>query len=77
MEWLLTSRTSWFANSFERMRSLILANLQNEFDFHFVEYENNEDVAISKQLANTPKELISVHQVKAYYSQGHLINTYK
>ncbi|WP_348799158.1 ABC-three component system protein [Flavobacterium adhaerens] len=61
----------------KEMRRLMQADLQNEFDSHFVEYENREDVAISKQLQNTPKELISVHQVKAYYSQGHLINTYK
>ncbi|MES2239440.1 MAG: ABC-three component system protein [Bacteroidota bacterium] len=61
----------------KEMCRLIRADLQNEFDSHFVEYENNEDVAISKSIPNTPKELISVHQVKAYYSQGHLINTYK
>ncbi|MGL2995170.1 ABC-three component system protein [Flavobacterium sp. TSSA_36] len=59
------------------MRRLIQSGLQNEFDFHYVEYENNEDVAISKQLPNVAKELLSVHQVKAYYSQGHLLNTYK
>ena len=59
------------------MRRLIQADLQHEFDIHFVEYENNEDVAISRLLPNTQKTLLSVHQVKAYYSDGHLINTYK
>lgn len=59
------------------MRNLILEGRQNEFDIHYLEYENNEDVAISKQIGGEPKELISVHQVKAYYSQGHLLSTYK
>lgn len=59
------------------MRKLILEGKQNEFNIHYLEYENNEDVAISKQITGEPKELISVHQVKAYYSQGHLLNTYK
>lgn len=59
------------------IRRLISLGSQNEFDIHFLEYENNEDVAIAKQTIGAPKELLSVHQVKAYYSQGHLINTYK
>lgn len=59
------------------MRRLISIDKQNEFNIHFLEYENNEDVAITKQTLGTTKELLSVHQVKAYYSQGHLINTYK
>lgn len=59
------------------MRRLMLTGLDQEFDIHFVEYENNEDVAITKLLPNRVKELLSVHQVKAYYSQGHLLSTYK
>lgn len=63
--------------SLRDMRKLISEGKQDEFDLHFLEYENNEDVAISKQRAGATKELLSVHQVKAYYSQGHLLSTYK
>jgi hypothetical protein len=59
------------------IRRLIAEGKQNEFNIHYLEYENNEDVAIVKQAPGAPKDLISVHQVKAYYSQGHLLSTYK
>jgi hypothetical protein len=61
----------------KEMRVLISEERQKEFDIHFLEYENNEDVAIVKQATGAAKDLLSVHQVKAYYSQGHLLNTYK
>jgi len=61
----------------KEMRVLISEDRQTEFDIHFLEYENNEDVAIVKQAPGAAKDLISVHQVKAYYSQGHLLSTYK
>ncbi|GAA4146984.1 hypothetical protein GCM10022216_32510 [Sphingobacterium kyonggiense] len=61
----------------KEIRRLISENKQGEFGIHFLEYENNEDVAISREEMGSIKELLSVHQIKAYYSQGHLINTYK
>lgn len=61
----------------KEIRRLIIEDRQNEFGIHFLEYENNEDVAISKEVMGSIKELLSVHQVKAYYSQGHLFNSYK
>lgn len=42
---------------------------------HFLEYEKREDIAICKRVGGT-EEYLSVHQVKAYYANGHLINTY-
>ncbi len=42
----------------------------------FLEYEKKEDVAICKR-ENGNEEYLSAHQVKAYYSGGHLINSYK
>ncbi|MGV3609437.1 MAG: ABC-three component system protein [Fluviicola sp.] len=59
------------------IRKCILNGLQAEFDIYFLEYETREDVAIHKQLISGEISVLSVHQVKAYYSDGHLINTYK
>lgn len=59
------------------IRRLVSEDKQDQFNIHFLEYENNEDVAISKEEIDLSKELLSVHQVKAYYSQGHLLSTYK
>ena len=61
----------------KEIRRLIAEGKQNEYDIHFLEYENNEDVAISKRVSGQPVQLLSVHQVKAYYSDGHLFNSYK
>ncbi|MBK9247175.1 MAG: hypothetical protein IPM69_03460 [Ignavibacteria bacterium] len=44
---------------------------------HFLELEKKEDVAICKR-ENGNEQYLSVHQVKAYYSDGgHLISSYK
>jgi hypothetical protein len=43
---------------------------ESDYDQYFLEYETREDVAIYKFNANGVKEYISVHQVKAYYSQN-------
>ncbi|MFN5982098.1 MAG: ABC-three component system protein, partial [Fluviicola sp.] len=59
------------------IRRLIAEGKQNECDIHYLEYENNEDVAIAKRVIGQPVQLLSVHQVKAYYSDGHLFNSYK
>lgn len=37
---------------------------------HFVEFENTEDVAIYELAQDGSKNFLSVHQVKAYYSDG-------
>jgi hypothetical protein len=59
------------------MNRLKNEDLENEFDIHFLEYESREDVAIYKKIGDATPEYLSVHQVKAYHSNGHLINTYK
>jgi hypothetical protein len=61
----------------KEIRRLIAEEKQYEFDIHYLEYENNEDVAITKRVSGLPVQLLSVHQVKAYYSDGHLFNSYK
>lgn len=43
---------------------------------HFLEYEKREDIAICKRVGGT-EEYLSVHQVKAYYSKGHLFSSYE
>ena len=59
------------------MNRLINAGLQNEFAIHYLEYESHEDIAIYRDVNGNTPVYSSVHQVKAYYSNGHLINTYK
>jgi hypothetical protein len=58
------------------MKRLFENNLQSQFNIHFLEYESFEDIAIYQE-DNGNVEFLSVHQVKAYYSNGHLVNTYK
>ncbi len=74
---------SWSGFSFQGQVGLLVAliEMQNidatKYDKYFLEYENREDVAIYMLKDNQTREYLSVHQVKAYYSDGHLINTYK
>ena len=59
------------------IRRLFDEGRENELDIHFLEYEQTEDCAIYRKEGNNAPEYLSVHQVKAYYSQGHLLNTYR
>jgi hypothetical protein len=45
-----------------------------EYQNYYLEYEKTEDIAIYRNPPN--KEYLSVHQVKAYYSGGHLKSKY-
>lgn len=58
------------------MKRLFENNLSNEFTQHFLVYESYEDVGLYKLNANNDKEFLSVHQVKAIYSDGQRFNTY-
>ena len=50
---------------------------KDDYEKYFLEYEVKEDAAIFCIDKDEKRDYISVHQVKAYYSHGHLINTYK
>lgn len=66
---------SWSGYSHQGQVGLLVAlrKLQEigiDLSNHFVEFENTEDVAIYEKAQNGSKNFISVHQVKAYYSDG-------
>lgn len=59
------------------IRRLIEDNQESGLTNYFLEYENKEDVAVYNVDEYSNKSYLSIHQVKAYYSDGHLLNTYK
>lgn len=72
---------SWSGYSHQGQVGLLVAlrKLQEQIDLtnHFVQFETYEDVAIYELQADGYKRYLSVHQVKAYYSDGsHLKSTY-
>ena len=72
---------SWSGYSHQGQVGLLVAlrKLQEQIDLntHYVQFETHEDVAIYQLLPDGTKSYLSVHQVKAYYSDGnHLKSTY-
>lgn len=66
---------SWSGYSHQGQVGLLIAlrKLQEDgidLSNHYVEFENTEDVAIYESTQDGSKNFISVHQVKAYYSDG-------
>lgn len=66
---------SWSGYSHQGQVGLLIAlrKLQEvdiDLSNHFVEFENTEDVAIYELVQDGSKNFLSVHQVKAYYSDG-------
>jgi hypothetical protein len=57
------------------IRRIIIAGNQNQLGEFHLTYESYEDVALYRLLNGAP-QFLSVHQVKAYYSNGHLFNSY-
>ena len=72
---------SWSGFSHQGQVGLLIAirkMRENGIDLtnHYLEYEKKEDVAIC-QRTNGITQYLSVHQVKAYYSNGHLLSSYE
>lgn len=73
---------SWSGYSHQGQVGLLVAlrKLQEvgiDLSNHFVEFENTEDIAIYELAQDSSKSFLSVHQVKAYYSDGSTQNNYK
>jgi len=67
---------SWSGYSYQGQVGLLVALRkmkevqENEYSTYFLEYENKEDVAIYRKEGGKDDEYLSVHQVKAYYSNN-------
>lgn len=66
---------SWSGYCHQGQVGLLIAlrkiqEVPDELDSHFIEFETREDAAIYKLSNGVDKDYLSVHQVKAYYSEN-------